>query len=901
MTTSQSIHDQNLLFGILAVQLDFVSQQQLMEAMQAWLLQKSKSVAQLLVERGVLTADRRQLLANLVREHLRQHNNDPQKSIAAIRPAEPLRDELNSLRDPQVSRVISRLPAAPPPPRLPGSAEFLHTMPHAAPRETGASRRYVIVRPLDEGGLGKVSVAMDTEVAREVALKEIKPMYADNTDSRARFLKEAEITGRLEHPGIVPVYGLGTYDDGRPYYAMRMITGCSLKDAIQEFHEKDKQPRDPGERRLALCELLQRFISVCHAIEYAHSRGIVHRDLKPANVMLGKYRETLVVDWGLAKPVGESEQTQRSYETVIVPEHGGESVPTRMGEVVGTTAFMSPEQAGGKLRELGPPSDIYSLGATLYNLITGTVSQTGGDLAQQLRNILQGKFARPREANRQTSPALESICLKAMALHPNDRYPSAKALADDVEKYLADEPTSAHRESWSERLTRWERRYRTLVRTIAAGLAMIALLGVTFAGIFQKQRNFAQEQEAIAKEQRDKAEKAEARAEKTLGLMVSILKRPDPEQDGKTVTIYEALRETAEDVSQLAEGDFETEASLNKAIGETLFGLGLAENAVPILERAREGFTQAYGADDPGTLSVIDKLGNAYSRARQPDKALPILEENLRRTRETQGPNHSDTLSAMNNLASGYQIAGQWDKSLSLLEKCYEQVRSELGAESPGTLSVMNNLASGYQAANQMAKALPLFEQTAELARKQLGADDPRTLVALRNLAVAYQAVGEFDKGLEIAEQAWELRKKRLGVDHLQTLNVQQVIQSIQWESKHYPAAESLIRDVLAKLSQPAAERGLGIAKAQAALADTLLAQGKLEEAESQARRAMDYFATSQPQAFEHYRAQSVLGRVLAERKEWAESERWQREAFRELQAQWVNLQPFQRRYTILA
>src|SRR4030095_1034706 len=143
------------------------------------------------------------------------------------------------------------------------------------------------------------SAPLDAELHREVALKQILDHHADDATSRQRFLLEAEITGGLEHPGIVPVYGLGSYGDGRPYYAMRFIRGDSLKEAITRFHQADSETRDPGQRMLALRKLLGRFIDVCNAMAYAHSRGVLHRDLKPGNIMLGKYGETLVVAWGL--------------------------------------------------------------------------------------------------------------------------------------------------------------------------------------------------------------------------------------------------------------------------------------------------------------------------------------------------------------------------------------------------------------------------------------------------------------------------------------------------------------------------------------------------------------------------------------------------------------------------
>ena len=162
---------------------------------------------------------------------------------------------------------------------------------------------------------------MDSELHREVALKQIQLQHADDPASRARFLIEAEVTGRLEHPGIVPVYGLGTNDQGRPFYAMRFVRGQSLKEAIDSYHQAHSQhDGDPADGTLALRQLLTRFIDVCHAIAYSHSRGVIHRDLKPANILLGPYGETLVVDWGLAKVVGRDDPTpQPAAEIDLAP------------------------------------------------------------------------------------------------------------------------------------------------------------------------------------------------------------------------------------------------------------------------------------------------------------------------------------------------------------------------------------------------------------------------------------------------------------------------------------------------------------------------------------------------------------------------------------------------------
>ena len=214
-------------------------------------------------------------------------------------------------------------------------------------------------------------MALDTELHREVALKQILDQHADEPTRRQRFLLEAEVTGGLEHPGIVPVYGLGTYGDGRPYYAMRFIRGDSLKEAIAAFHADPALKADPGQRSLALSKLLRRFLDVCNAIEYAHTRGVLHRDIKPGNIIVGKHGETLVVDWGLAKARGRSDATVSSGERPLMPSSASGSAETLPGSALGTPAYMSPEQARGDLEAMGPRSDVYSLGATLYCLLTG--------------------------------------------------------------------------------------------------------------------------------------------------------------------------------------------------------------------------------------------------------------------------------------------------------------------------------------------------------------------------------------------------------------------------------------------------------------------------------------------------------------------------------------------------
>ncbi len=450
--------DRNLLLGILALQMDFVGRDDLIAAMNAWVLDKAKPLGQVLNERGALSAERVSLLEALVREHLKQHGDDPQRSLAAVRTT------------PAVADVLRRISGVTPPRHDPGA-----TTPEAGASLDG--RRYRILRPHARGGLGEVFVAHDEELRREVALKEMRPEQADDAAQRARFVREAEVTGRLEHPGVVPVYGLGAHGDGRPYYAMRFIRGDSLKDAIAEFHKADNGGRSPGERAVALRQLLARFLDVCNAVAYAHSRGVLHRDLKPANVMVGRYGETLVVDWGLAKVVGHADA--ENTEGVLVPD-GGDADLTRAGAALGTPSYMSPEQADGQLDRVGPRSDVYSLGATLYCLLTGSPPFAGGGVAEVLDAVRRNDFPRPRERDARVAPPLEAVCLKAMALNPEDRYATPRALADDLERWLADEAVEAYPEAWPARLGRWRRRHRTLVA--AVGVVALTLLGAAVIG-----------------------------------------------------------------------------------------------------------------------------------------------------------------------------------------------------------------------------------------------------------------------------------------------------------------------------------------------------------------------------------------------------------------------------------
>ncbi len=483
MSRDSSPAERNLLFGILALQNNLVDRAGLLDGFNRWIERKSIPIGEILVERGALGAGERDLLEALVEKYLEKFGGDPRKSLEALSSISSLREDLSRIADPDLQASLPHVLAG----RSAGDdGDRTRTVP--PDEQPGfALSRFRILRFHARGGLGQVSIALDRELDRQVALKEIQDHRADDPDSRARFVQEAEITGKLEHPGIVPVYGLGHDITGRPFYAMRFIKGDSLKEAIERFHADESLKKDPAERSARLRMLLRRFTDVCNAVAYAHSRGVLHRDLTPGNVMLGPYGETLVVDWGLAKPIvqataGESASGDGPVLTdgpIRLSALSGSRDETDTGSIIGTPAYASPEQVAGRLDLLGPASDVYGLGAILYSLLTGQPPGQGKDRAEVRRRVERGEIPPPRSIDPTIPGPLEAICRKAMATGPRDRYPSGRSLAVDVERWLDDLPVSCHREHLLIRARRWVRKHRTAAAAAFSSMAVILVaLGI---------------------------------------------------------------------------------------------------------------------------------------------------------------------------------------------------------------------------------------------------------------------------------------------------------------------------------------------------------------------------------------------------------------------------------------
>jgi serine/threonine-protein kinase len=566
-----------------------------------------------------------------------------------------------------------------------------------------AGLRYRPVAQHRRGGLGEVLVADDTELHRKVALKRIRVDRCHDTSSQREFLREAEITARLEHPGIVPVHGLVHDSDGRPYYAMRFIEGESLHDAIRRFHDADKNPkRDPGERTLALRELLNRFVAVCNTIAYAHSRGVLHRDLKPQNIMLGKYGETLVVDWGLAKSFERSEEARATGEETVRPSALTEgNQDTQPGTAKGTPPYMSPEQASGWIDEIGPASDIFALGATLYSILTGTAPYKGSDA---LAKAKRREFPVPRQMKTSVPPPLEAICLKAMALKPEERYATAKALANDLEKLLADEPVTALPESQVVKLLRWAKRHRALVTTaIALLVATVVGLGLGLAAVERERERTAQE-----RDDKDKALVAETSAR-------------EDEQQARERTLA-ALRDLTDDLAEdrIARGGYLTEENkefLRKIIKhyEGLAAMTAGDNAgrdiraegyhrVGIM-RHRLGELEGAATALSDALAIRKQLAADFPRRPEFQAALALSYETMGNVLYKAGK--------LPEAAMAYADALDIEKQLAADFPTRPEFREDLARTQNNRGGVLKDTGKFPEAATAYADALAIFEQLA--------------------------------------------------------------------------------------------------------------------------------------------------------------------------------------------
>jgi serine/threonine-protein kinase len=758
----------DLLFGLLALQTGLINQAQLVAAFHTWTQARGRAMAEILAEQGNLSAPCVTLVEGLVVEHLRRHGDDPERSLAAIGVGRSTRKCLAQIGNPELDGSLARAGS--------GFTEYDSDAERTATYSLGLAnsdgQRFRVLRPHARGGLGAVFVALDTELHREVALKQILDAHADDPVSRKRFLLEAEVTGGLEHPGIVPVYGLGTYGDGRPYYAMRFIRGDSLKEAIERFHADEVRRMAPGLRSLELTKLLRRFLDVCNAIDYAHSRGVLHRDIKPANVILGHHGETLVVDWGLAKSIGRSDPG--SGERTLVPSSASGSTETLPGSALGTPAYMSPEQAEGDLDRLGPRSDVYSLGATLYCLLTGKPPQEG-DVAEVLRAVQKGDFRPPRQIDTSIDRALEAVCLKAMSTKPGDRYATPKFLADEIERWLAGEPVSAWPEPWTARARRRLTRHRTLV---AAGAAAVAVAMAGLAAVLVVQSHANQQlvasnsrlRDAVVREKKARQQVQEeftlaldavenaTRAASDNALLDPALERFHRGNLEKALGFYKRLRASLEERAvedPKARGDLAMAYHRMAAISDRLGAHDEARNAFRRAIELREGLARDEPRDVQHRRDRADsyaKFGRSLCDTGRTTEGLGAYRRAIelweQLTRDSPGPDASVGLArTLYSLGFSHIHAQHRDEALKAFERALE-IRERLTRDHPEVPQYRVDLAATlriiggrYHYSGRQAEALEAFRKAQAILEHQINAD-PADLDSRSSLAVIINNMG---------------------------------------------------------------------------------------------------------------------------------------------------------------
>lgn len=450
----------------------------------------------------------------------------------------------------------------------------------------GSVDRYTLTRLHASGGMGRVWLARDASIGRDVALKELLPERSDHPHVWARFLNEARVTGRLEHPGIVPVYEVSEQADTKPFYTMRFVKGQTLHDAAVRFQTQ----RAEETASLRLRELITSLVGVCNAVAYAHSRGVLHRDLKGRNIVLGDFGEVVVLDWGLASAFVAADSTEK---TAFETDARGHSVD---GQVVGTPRFMAPEQADADRAKLSPATDVYGLGAVLYEILTGGPPIDGDSSEEILQNVLTAPPQPPREKWAEVPRALNAICLKALSKRPADRYATPLEMADDLHRWMADEAVTAYRDPWSSRLARWARNHRTLV-TSTAILLITAVTALTISTI------------AIAGEQaqtqlaRERAERNLQRARAAVDTMLTrvgderLRNVPQMELLRRTL-LEEAVRFHEEILDESDAPEHRREAALtHRRLAGIYEMLGQTDDATESLNKA-DGLLQQLSNDD---------------------------------------------------------------------------------------------------------------------------------------------------------------------------------------------------------------------------------------------------------------------------------------------------------------
>ncbi len=645
--------------------------------------------------------------------------------------------------------------------------------------------RYKLLQEIGEGGFGSVWMAEQMEpVSRRVALKIIK-LGMDTREVIARFEAERQALAMMDHPNIAKVLDAGATDKGRPFFVMELVKGVTIT-------------RFCDEQQLGTNERLALFSDVCAAINHAHQKGIIHRDIKPSNVMVTMHGDKAVVkviDFGIAKAT----QGKLTDKTLF----------TRFEQFIGTPVYMSPEQAATSGLDIDTRSDIYALGILLYELLTGKPPFDANSLAsagyEEMRRIIReveppkpssrlstvageertqlarARQIEPGKVRGMVEPDLDWIVMKAIEKDRSRRYDTANAFAQDIVRFLADEPVSATPPSAGYKFRKFTRRNKTALR-VAAGIAAV-LVAATIISAWQairatKAEKLANERLAQVAAERDAKDVARRNAENISTFLSEVFQSPDPTRDGRTIKVVDLLDKAAEKLERDLTSQPRRKADLRATLGTTYQSLGLARQAIPLQEKVRDFNRDAFGPEHPDTLWAMTYLATSYREAERVDEALQLEEQLLPLYRKVFGPEHPDTIGAMGNLAiclfrSG---PGRQEEALKMKEEVLALSRKVNGPEHRDTFTAMSNLATSYITAGRLDEAFALSSESVRLCSKVLGPEDPDTLIARHNLAAGRSDAGHWDEAIKMQEELLPIFRKVLGPEHFQTLSAMNLL-----------------------------------------------------------------------------------------------------------------------------
>jgi len=650
--------------------------------------------------------------------------------------------------------------SAEPPPGLPRQS--------AVPGNIG---RYRIIRILGEGGMGTVYEAEQDQPRRNVALKVIKASLASPALLQ-RFEAESQALGRLHHPGIAQIYEAGSAETPfglQPFFAMELIHGQPLT----QYANK---------RKLNLRQRLSLMIQVCDAAQHAHQRGIIHRDLKPGNILVDETGQPKILDFGLARATDCDAEATRQ---------------TDVGQILGTLAYMSPEQVLADPLALDTRSDVYALGVVLYELLADKLPyQLSRQVPQAIRVIQEIDPSPLSSVSRVYRGDIETIVAKALEKDKNRRYASAADLAGDIRRYLDDRPITAKPASASYQLKKFAKRHKALVAGVAAvfvALVLGVIVSTSEAVRAHRAEHTAQQQTEIARAVNDFLQKdllAQAGAYGQAG--ADSQSKPDPDMKVRT-----ALDRAAHNISGKFKQQPEVEAAIRETIGSTYYDLGLFAEARPQLERALELGKAVWGSGDQRTIKTMLFLASTEEDEGKFNDAEAVAKQAIEISRRTLGPEHAITLDSMNRLTSIYDMLGKYSEGESLGTQAADISRRVNGPEAKITVDCMFFLAIIYYEEGKYALAETMNQQVLDIRRRVLGPDHPDTLNAMNNLAATYLEGGKVSQAEALNKQLIESRRRALGAEHPDTLDAMVNLGFDYRVEKRYKEAEALDRQVL--------------------------------------------------------------------------------------------------------